>query len=172
MLAQVVDVAPWRFQWHPEVWLLVAFLTSAYVYMVRVIGPRAVPAGQPAVTTRNKAAFAGAMTMLWLASDWPVHDIGEEYLYSVHMFQHMVLSYFMPPLVLLATPTWLFRILVGDGRLYEAAWLARGRGRAELMLLRMVAPEIAAGCLFAFIFVVSEHGVPEFLTVKGKTWHT
>ncbi|MCA8942313.1 MAG: iron ABC transporter permease [Planctomycetes bacterium] len=59
-----------------------------------------------------------------------------------------------------------------DGRMYEAALLARGRGPAERLLARLAVPEIAAGCLFAFVFVVSEHGVPEFLTVKGKTWHT
>jgi iron(III) transport system permease protein len=59
-----------------------------------------------------------------------------------------------------------------DGRLYEAASVARGRRAADRLLVRMVLPEVLAGCLFAFIFVVSEHGVPEFLTVKGKTWHT
>lgn len=59
-----------------------------------------------------------------------------------------------------------------DGRMYEAALLARGRGAAARMLLRLSWPEIAAGCLFAFVFVISEHGVPEFLTVKGKAWHT
>ncbi len=59
-----------------------------------------------------------------------------------------------------------------DGRAYEAALLARGRGRAERWLLRSILPEVFAGCLLAFIFVVSEHGVPEFLTVKGKAWHT
>lgn len=59
-----------------------------------------------------------------------------------------------------------------DGRAYEAAELAAGRGRADGMLLRAILPELAAGALFAFIFVVSEHGVPEFLTVKGKEWHT
>src|SRR5690606_4567176 len=59
-----------------------------------------------------------------------------------------------------------------DGRLYEAALIARGRGAAERILLRLAAPEILAGCLFAFVFVISEHGVPEFLTVKGKAWHT
>ena len=59
-----------------------------------------------------------------------------------------------------------------DGAAYEAAWIARGRGRAEVWLLRSIAPEVACGCLLAFIFVVSDHGVPEFLTVKGKTWHT
>src|SRR5688572_22034062 len=59
-----------------------------------------------------------------------------------------------------------------DGRAYEAALLLRGRGRAERWLLRPIAPELLAGCLLAFLFTVADHGVPEFLTVKGKTWHT
>lgn len=120
MLAQSID--PWRFQWHVEVWALVACLSVAYVYMVRVIGPKAVPAGQPAASRFNIGCFVASMAMLWVASDWPIHDIGEEYLYSVHMLQHMMLSYFLPPLVLMATPQWLLRVLIGDGRLYR--WLA------------------------------------------------
>jgi putative membrane protein len=55
------------------------------------------------------------MVMLWAASDWPIHDLGEQYLYSVHMLQHMMLSYFLPPLALLATPEWLLRALIGNG---------------------------------------------------------
>lgn len=117
MLAQVLD--PWRFQWHPEVWVLVAFLTGSYIYMVRVIGPNAVPEGQPVVTRTNIGCFIGAITLMWVASDWPVHDIGEDYLYSMHMLQHMMLSYFVPPLVLMATPQWLLRVLVGEGKLYR-----------------------------------------------------
>ena len=38
----VAAADPFRFQAHADVWLLVAFLTGAYVYMVRVVGPRAV----------------------------------------------------------------------------------------------------------------------------------
>jgi iron(III) transport system permease protein len=59
-----------------------------------------------------------------------------------------------------------------DGRAYESALLLRGRARAELWLLRAIAPELLAGCLIAFLFTLADHGVPEFLTVKGKTWHT
>ncbi len=52
----------WPFHWHPEVWLLVAFLIGAYVYMVRVIGPRAVPAGTAARSAAsNLVCFGGAM---------------------------------------------------------------------------------------------------------------
>jgi putative membrane protein len=119
-LATDLDVDPLAFQWHPEVWLLVAFLTGAYVYMVKVIGPRAVPADAPVVSRMNTISFSLAMLTLWVASDWPVHDISEEYLYSAHMVQHMMLSYFLPPLALMATPTWLAKTLLGDGGLYRA----------------------------------------------------
>ena len=108
-------INPWRFQPHPEVWLLVVAVLGAYIYAASVIGPVVVKAG-PVITTKQRNAFMVAILMLWLASDWPVHDIAEEYLYSVHMFQHMVLSYFMPPLVLLAIPKWLFESVFGCGR--------------------------------------------------------
>ncbi len=110
---------PWRFEANPEVYLLVVFLIAAYVYALRVIGPRAVGDGQAVFTRSNVWCFAGAMVLLVAASTWPIHQIAEDYLYSAHMLQHMMLSYFMPPLVLLATPTWLMRLLVGTGRTWR-----------------------------------------------------
>jgi putative membrane protein len=106
-----LDLSPWRFQSHVEVWVLTTALIASYVYAVRVLGPRVVGAGQ-AVSRKQVVAFVGAIGLLWFASDWPIHDISEEYLYSVHMFQHMVLSYFVPPLVLLSIPRWLYDIAV------------------------------------------------------------
>ncbi len=145
MLAQAADTAissdPWRFQWHPEVWILVAFLIVAFVYMIKVIGPKAVPAGEQAVTRKNIYAFIGAMAMLWVASDWPLHDISEEYLYSAHMLQHMMLSYFLPPLALIATPPWLLRVLIGDGGLYRG--------------LKFLTKPVVAGVLFNLIVMVT-----------------
>jgi putative membrane protein len=116
----------WRFQPHVEVWVLVAGLALAYTYAIKVIGPRVVRPGKPVVTRGQVACFVGGLSLLWLASDWPMHDLSEEYLYSAHMLQHMVLSYFMPPLLLLATPTWLARLLVGNGRVWQGfRWLAK-----------------------------------------------
>ena len=60
--------------------------------------------------------LALGLATLWVASDWPVHDVGEEYLFSVHMTQHMLLTYVVPPLFLLATPEWLARLVLGRGR--------------------------------------------------------
>jgi putative membrane protein len=110
-----LDLQPWRFQFHPEVWLLVAFVIGSYTYAIRVIGRRVHPTGD-VVSRKQVRAFVAAVLLLWVASDWPMHDIAEEYLYSVHMVQHMVLSYFVPPLVWLATPPWLFDVVVGGGR--------------------------------------------------------
>ena len=127
MIAVLADlvVNPWRFQTHPEVWLLVVSVLVAYIYAVRVIGPVAVKSG-PVTTRKQRIVFVIAILMLWLVSDWPVHDIAEEYLYSAHMFQHMVLSYFMPPLVLLAIPKWMFEAVLGSGRVRKIFnWLAK-----------------------------------------------
>ncbi|MCX6531236.1 MAG: cytochrome c oxidase assembly protein [Actinobacteria bacterium] len=127
MIAILADlvVNPWRFQAHPEVWLLVVAVLVAYIYAVRVIGPVAVKSG-PVTTRKQRIVFVIAILMLWLASDWPVHDIAEEYLYSAHMFQHMVLSYFMPPLFLLAIPKWMFEAVLGAGRVRKVFnWLAK-----------------------------------------------
>ena len=134
-------VDPWRYQLHLEVWLLIAFLVGSYIYVVRVLGPRAVPAGEPIITRRQLVCFITGILIMFLSTDWPMHDIAEEYLYSVHMFQHMSLTYFMPPLVVLATPEWFVRVLVGNGRAYRA--------------LRFFTFPVRAGLLFNLGVVVS-----------------
>ena len=85
----LVNPDPWRFQLHLEVWVLVIAVVASYVYAIRVIGPRVVPDGK-VITRKQLWAFIVGVVVLWIASDWPVHDISEEYLYSMHMFQHML----------------------------------------------------------------------------------
>ncbi len=162
MFAQFATIGvadPWKFQPHPEVWALVVFLIGAYIYMIRVIGPRAVPAGQLAVSHRQVASFVGAIALLWFGADWPVHDIGENYLYSVHMFQHMIFSYFVPPLALMATPEWMWRALVGTGRFYRVA--------------SKLAKPIVAGVIFNVVVMVTHvPGVVNAATTNGPLHYT
>ena len=68
MLGIVASPDIWRFQPHPEVWVLVAGLATLYTYAIKVIGPRAVPAGQPVVRRRQVGCFIAGLTILWLAS--------------------------------------------------------------------------------------------------------
>lgn len=110
------SVGVWRFQIHPEVWLLVGGLTVLYVWAARVVGPKVVPAGEPVLTRRNTVSAVVGIVLLWIASDWPMHDIGEQYLYAVHMVQHTLLTLIVPPLALLATPRWLADLILGRGK--------------------------------------------------------
>lgn len=110
----------WQFRPHPEVWLLIVGLVALWFYAMRVVGPKATLPGESIVTRRQKLWAVAAIVTLWLSSDWPVHDIGEQYLYSVHMTQHILFQFAVAPMVLLATPTWLARLLVGNGRGYRA----------------------------------------------------
>ncbi len=145
---------PWRFVSNVEVYVLVAFLVGAYVYMVRVIGPKAVAPGEQVISRRNLWSFVAAMLLLFVGSTWPLHQIGEGYLYSAHMLQHMMLSYFMPPLVLLATPEWLLRVLVGEGRTYR--------------VVRFFSTPVVAAVLFNAMVMVSHiPGVVNASTTNG-----
>jgi putative membrane protein len=127
LLAAITDPSDvWKFRPHLEVWLLVGSLIVCYVYAITVIGPRSVRRGMPVVTRRQITWFVMGIALMWVASDWPLHDLGERHLYSAHMLQHMILSYFVPPLLLLATPEWLARLVIGDGRVYSVVrWLTK-----------------------------------------------
>ncbi len=62
---------------------------------------------------RQRAWFFSGLLLVWAASSWPVHDIGEDQLYVVHMVQHVVFTFIAPPMLLLGTPVrlvgWLVR---------------------------------------------------------------
>ena len=114
----------WRWQPHPEVWFLVLGVTALSLYVVRVIGPKVVPEGRPVLTRFQSVNLVLGVLTLWLASDWPLHDLGEEYLFSLHMVQHLLLSYLMPVFFLLATPPWLAHLVVPEGSA-SYRWLHR-----------------------------------------------
>ena len=143
MIAEAANplLDPWRFQAHPEIWLLIVFLIVAYTYAVRVIGPQAGVPKDQILSRKNLMAFIGGIGLVWFSTDWPMHDISEEYLYSVHMFQHMVLAYFVPPLVLLAIPEWLFRAVIGEGKAYR--------------FVRFLSKPIIAGLLFNVVVMIT-----------------
>jgi cytochrome c oxidase assembly factor CtaG len=94
---------------HPDVWLLVALFAVGYAIAVVRLGPKWVAPGQSPVTRLQVTCWTLGLLTMWLASDWPVHDIAERSMYSVHMVQHLSLAMVAVPLLLLGTPGWLLR---------------------------------------------------------------
>lgn len=118
--------SPWSWHPHPMAWLAVAGLASAYVVVVRKLGPRSVAPGSPTVSRGEAAAFAAGLAAMLLASEWPIHDLAEGWWYSVHMVQHMLITLVVPPLLILGTPAWLARLLLRPRALFTAfSWLTR-----------------------------------------------
>lgn len=97
---------PWHL--HADVWALVLALTVGYRYATT----RWLPAGQTHPRRLN-LPFAAGVVALWFGADWPVHDLSEDYLLSVHMTQHLVFTLVAPPLLLVGTPAWLLRRVLG-----------------------------------------------------------
>ncbi|MDE0580824.1 MAG: cytochrome c oxidase assembly protein [Acidimicrobiia bacterium] len=141
-MAFAADTDIWRYQPHAEVWIILLAAIAMAWYAARIIAPKAAPVGESPFARHHKLAFVGAMVLLWVASDWPMHDISEEYLYSVHMIQHLLITLVVPPLIWAAIPEWLARLaLSGDGSV--GVWVRR------------LARPVAAGLLFNFMVAVS-----------------
>jgi putative membrane protein len=110
---------PWAWHPHPDVWLLVAILGGGYALALHRLGPRHTAPGERAATRGQVAAYSLGLFTLWAAADWPIHDLSERYLYSVHMTQHLLFSLVVPPLLLLGTPAWMARALLGPPVLFR-----------------------------------------------------
>ena len=149
---------PWEFEAHPAVWLLIAGIVFLGYYSVRQIGPLVVPDGQTIVTKRQKRCFALGVFLLWVAADWPMHDIAEEFLYSVHMGQHLLIAFIVPPLMLLAMPEWLARLIVIDGGLSSR-------------ILKVLTKPITAAVIFNALQILSHWSAVVNLSVENGVFH-
>lgn len=156
MFAAETDI--WRYQAHPEVWILVLGAIGLAWYAVRVVGPNAVPPGEPIVTRRNKIAYGAAVLALWAASDWPMHDVSEEYLYSVHMVQHLIFSMIVPPLLLAAMPEWLARLIMSSD------------GTAGVWIRRLSHPVVAGG-IFNLVVALTHMTTVVNYSVENGPFH-
>jgi putative membrane protein len=94
---------------HPDVWLLLG--GSGIAYLVAVRRHRTV-AGEPSDQRRRTTLFSVGLACLWFGADWPVHDLAEGYLYSVHMTQHLVFTLVAPPLIIAGMPAWMWRAIL------------------------------------------------------------
>jgi putative membrane protein len=102
---------------HPSVWLVLGGIWVAYLVAVR--RHRAV-AGEPSDGRRRTTLFSVGMACLWLGADWPVHDLAEGYLYSVHMAQHLLFTLVAPPLLIAGMPAWMWRDILRPRWLFLA----------------------------------------------------
>lgn len=98
---------PVPLHWHNEPMLLLTILAAVWLYAL-MSGPlrqRLAP-GTPYPWLRAVAFYCGIASG-YLAVGSPIDQLGEDFLFSVHMVQHMILIYITPPLLLWGMPHWM-----------------------------------------------------------------
>ncbi|HEX6508978.1 MAG TPA: cytochrome c oxidase assembly protein [Chloroflexota bacterium] len=108
MVAPSTQALLTQWTWEPSVLLGILITGSAYAY---AIGPLRRKHGWAAPTAGQIAWFVLAEAILVIALLSPIDAIGDRYLFSVHMVQHILLAAIWPPLVLMALPEWMVRPL-------------------------------------------------------------
>ena len=155
LLIQAQPEFSWT-SWHGDGTLRAGLLLLAGLYLLGIgplrrryrLGPRV---GRPQV-----ALFFAGLGLLLVALEGPLHDLSDEYLFSAHMLQHMLLTLFAPPLLLLGTPGWLLRPLVRRPIVFR---LARAATRPLPALLLFNLLFVAYHLPIVYDAVARDHGL-------------
>jgi putative membrane protein len=142
---------------HPDVLLLVGLLVAGYAIALARIAPRTLPTGAPVASRFQVTCFGLGAFALLLGSEWPMHDLAEGYMYSVHMVQHLLFTMVAAPLLLLGTPGWLAR------RLLRPVWVFR--------TVRWMSRFIPALILFNLVVVLVHWPAVVDLTLRSGLAH-
>lgn len=102
----------WR-HWHNEPFLAGGLVFAGWLYAILAgpLRPRLAP-GEP-FSRRRAALFYGALVLFYLAVGSPLDQIGERFLLSAHMAQHLLIMYPVPLLILRGTPAWMVDPVLG-----------------------------------------------------------
>jgi len=123
-------VKPWNtWDLHPSVVIGLVLLGGLYVYLGGLRSPR-----------RRVASFAGALAVLFLALNGPLHNLSDTYLFSAHMAQHLLLTLVFPPLLLYGSTAGVVRPLL--------------RPKWVMALGRVVTRPLAAAVVFTAPIVI------------------
>jgi putative membrane protein len=130
--------------------LLVLYALSVGRYRDRFAGSTVVPLSR-------QIAFVSGLLVMLIALATPLDTIGDSYLFTAHMLQHLLLTLVAAPLLLAGTPAWLMRAVLEATRLSG--------------LVRWARHPIVA--FFTFNLVFSLAHVPAFyeLTLSNEVLH-
>lgn len=153
----IAAVSPWAYHAHVPVWTTLALALALWFWALRRAADAWKPATEPMLGRRQRLFFGLGFAALWLGADWPVHDIAEKFLVSVHMSQHLLFSLIAPPLLLLSVPGWFYAGLAGH--------------RVASPVLRRVARPLVAGLAYNAFFVATHAPQVVDASVRNEPLH-
>jgi len=104
-----IPTVPWEWHWHPDPGVIEGLVALTVLYWL-ALGPGRDYLAPGAVLARWRvASFHLGTFLVFLAVATPLDELSEKYLFSAHMFQHVILVYPVPVLWLWGTPPWLVK---------------------------------------------------------------
>lgn len=108
-----------QWTWEPSILIGTALITGLYLYAIGPLRKRYYPAEQ--VRTGQTISFLLGVLIMFLALVSPLDELGDSYLFSAHMVQHLFLTIVGPPLLLLGTPEWFVKPLLRNKVVFKIA---------------------------------------------------
>ncbi|MGH8017975.1 MAG: cytochrome c oxidase assembly protein [Opitutaceae bacterium] len=124
--------------WHNEPLLIGALVLASWIYALAVLPWRHRLSADAETPRAPIIRFACGILIFYLAVGSPLDQIGERFLFSAHMLQHMIIVYLVAPLILAGIPAWLL-----DAPLRRPAL----RGIARVLFSPVVAAVVYVLCM-------------------------
>jgi putative membrane protein len=101
LLHPIVDLSWSRWSIHPSTVIGIAALGALYLWAAKHF--------HRDPTSGQKLYFLSGLLLMFVTLNGPLHDLSDDYLFSAHMVQHLLLTLAIPPLLLAGVPGWMIR---------------------------------------------------------------
>jgi putative membrane protein len=113
LLHPIANLSWWRWSIHPSTVIGIAALAAIYAWAARKFGQT------PSLAQRS--FFFSGLLLMFASLNGPIHDLSDDYLFSAHMVQHLLLTLAVPPLLLAGVPGWMLRPVLSRPRIAPIA---------------------------------------------------
>lgn len=123
---------------HPEVLIGTILIQTAYLIGVGPIRGKFNLSDSHA--PQQTFYFSTGVLLIFLSLSSPLHILSDDYLFSAHMLQHVIITLISPPLLIIGTPNWLIEPIF--------------RNKLILKIFKLIFNPIVAIILFNFVFSI------------------
>lgn len=106
-----------QWNWQPSIILGTIIILGLYIYLVGPFREKHQP-DAPVKTSQAVFFFAGVYC-IFFALVSPLDELGDAYLFSAHMVQHLLITIVAPPLMIVGLPAWLLQPLLQKRLIYR-----------------------------------------------------
>jgi len=107
--------------WHLHLDVLAILIVLAVAYWYGLNRSQPAPRWLHPIERRPLFVFGLGFLVVFVAEGTALHELSEQYLFSAHMVQHLLLTMVAPPLFMMGTPNWFLKPVLAHRRVLPVA---------------------------------------------------